>query len=122
MARSLRVLVVGVGGMGASHAKAYAELPQYDIAGFVVARNLDRARQLAQKLGISPPVYTDYYQAMRELQPDVVSINTYPDTHAEFSIHAMRRAATFSWRSQSPARSLRRKTSSAPPKRPRRKW
>jgi predicted dehydrogenase len=76
--------------MGACHAKAYARLPQYDIAGFVVARNLERARRLAQELGISVPVGADYYQAMQELAPEVVSINTYPDTHAEFSIHAMR--------------------------------
>ncbi|MBN1835811.1 MAG: Gfo/Idh/MocA family oxidoreductase [Spirochaetales bacterium] len=90
MSEKLKVLVVGVGGMGASHAKGYAELPGYEIAGFVVAGNVERARKLAGKLGIGVPVYTDYYQAMAETRPEVVSINTYPNTHAEFSIHAMR--------------------------------
>ena len=90
MSKKHRVLVVGVGGMGASHAKGYAELPGYEIAGFVVARNVERARKLAGTLGIEVPIYTDYYKAMAETKPEVVSINTYADTHKEFSIHAMR--------------------------------
>ncbi|TVR33019.1 MAG: gfo/Idh/MocA family oxidoreductase [Spirochaetaceae bacterium] len=86
----LRTLVVGIGSMGASHAKGYAELPGFEIAGIVVARNVDRAGELLKKLEVDAPIYTDYYQAMAELRPDVVSINTYTDTHAEYSIHAMR--------------------------------
>ncbi len=85
----LRTLVVGVGGMGASHAKAYRDLPGFDIVGFVVARNVERAQKLAADLGISVPVFTDYYQAMRATKPEVVSINTYVDTHAEYTIYAM---------------------------------
>lgn len=90
MTPTLRVLVVGVGGMGGSHALGYSQLPGYEIAGFVVAKNVQRAEKLADELGISIPVYTDYYKAMEELKPDVVSINTYPATHAEYSIFAMR--------------------------------
>ena len=90
MSRKFKVLVVGIGDMGGSHAKGYAELPGYEIAGLVVAKNLERARALTGKLGIEVPIYTDYYKAMAETQPEVVSINTYPDTHAEYSTHAMR--------------------------------
>ncbi len=87
---TFRVLVVGVGDMGASHALGYSKLPGFEIAGFVVAKNVERAEKLAADLKLSIPIYTDYYKAMQELKPDVVSINTYPSTHAEFSIHAMR--------------------------------
>lgn len=90
MEQNFRVLVVGVGDMGAAHAKGYASLPGYDIAGFVVAKNTARAEKLAGELGIAIPIYTDFYKAMEESKPDVVSINTYTDTHAEFSIHAMK--------------------------------
>ena len=90
MSRKFKVLVVGIGDMGGSHAKGYAELPGYEIAGLVVAKNIERARALTGRLGIEVPIYTDYYKAMAETQPEVVSINTYPDTHAEYSTHAMR--------------------------------
>jgi predicted dehydrogenase len=84
------VLVVGVGDMGASHALGYSKIPGYEIAGFVVSRNTERAEKLARDLGLSIPVYTSYYTAMKETKPEVVSINTYTDTHAEFSVHAMK--------------------------------
>ena len=76
--------------MGGSHARGYAALPGYQIAGFVVAKNVERAKKLAKELKVDAPVYTDYYQAMKEVKPEVVSINTYVDTHAAFSTHAMR--------------------------------
>ena len=85
-----QVLVVGVGDMGGAHARGYAALPGFQIAGFVVAKNVERAKALAKELKVEAPVYTDYYQAMKETKPEVVSINTYVDTHAAYSIHAMR--------------------------------
>jgi predicted dehydrogenase len=85
----LTVVVVGVGHMGASHARAYANIPGYKVIGFVVSLNISRAGKLASDLGLSIPVYTDFYQAINELKPDVVSINTHPDTHAPYAIYAM---------------------------------
>ncbi|HUX22520.1 MAG TPA: Gfo/Idh/MocA family oxidoreductase, partial [Spirochaetia bacterium] len=93
MAGKLRTLVAGIGGMGASHARGYAELPGFEVVGFAVARDVDRGKRLAAELGLSIPVYTDFYLAMKELKPDVVSINTYTDTHAEYAIHAMRQGS-----------------------------
>ena len=90
MSNRLRVLVVGIGDMGGSHAKGYARLDGYEIAGFVVAHNVQRAENFARELGLTIPIYTDYYQGMKEQQPDVVSINTYADTHAEYTIFALR--------------------------------
>jgi predicted dehydrogenase len=91
MASPMKVLVAGVGGMGASHALGYTKLPGFTVAGFVVSKNVDRAKKLAADLKLSIPVHTDFYKAMDELKPDVVSINTLADTHAAYSIHAMRR-------------------------------
>jgi len=86
---TFRTLVVGIGGMGASHARAYANIPGFKIVGFVVAHNVERAKQLAAQLGLSIPIFTDYYEAMKITKPEVVSINTYTDTHAEYAIYAM---------------------------------
>ena len=85
----LTVVVVGLGHMGASHALAYTNIPGYKVVGFVVASNVSRAEKIAADLGISVPVYTDFHQAIHELKPDVVSINTHPDTHACYAIYAM---------------------------------
>jgi predicted dehydrogenase len=85
-----KTLVVGIGDMGGSHARGYAALPGYQIAGFVVAKNVERAKKLAKELKVEAPVYTDYDRAMKEVKPEVVSINTYVDTHAAFSTYAMR--------------------------------
>jgi len=76
--------------MGASHALGYTKIPGFKVVGFVVAKNVDRAKKLAADLKLSIPIYTDYYKAMAEQKPDVVSINTLVDTHAPYSIHAMR--------------------------------
>src|SRR4029453_7320129 len=37
--------------------------------------------------------YVNYEQALKELKPDVVSINTLPDTHADYAIKAMEAGA-----------------------------
>ncbi len=38
---------------------------------------------------MAPPAFPDYGTALAALEPDVVSINTLPDTHAEYAIKAM---------------------------------
>ena len=92
MAKPMKVLVAGVGGMGAAHALGYSKIPGFTLGGFVVHKNLDRAKKLAADLKLpNLPIYTDYYRAFDEVKPEVVSINTLADTHAAYSIHAMRR-------------------------------
>lgn len=75
----LRVLVVGCGNMGASHARAYRDMPGVEIAG-LVSRGESKQR-LAEKLSIDVPMLDDAYQALARLAPDAVCISTYPDTH-----------------------------------------
>ena len=79
---SIRVLVVGCGHMGASHAKAYHQLPGFEIVGLVSRRPESRER-LSEMLG-GYPTFGDYEAALKETNPDAVAISTYPDTHAPF--------------------------------------
>ena len=85
--KPLRVLVVGCGNMGRSHARAYHTLDGFEVAG-VVARGPSRDA-LANELG-GVPAFADFAQAYAATAPDVVSINTYPDTHAAIARTALR--------------------------------
>ncbi len=79
----LRVLVVGCGNMGASHARAYHRMPEFRIVGLVSRGPASRGR-LGQELG-GLPEFGDYREALAATRPDVVSINTYPETHGPFA-------------------------------------
>jgi predicted dehydrogenase len=90
MTMAKRVLVVGLGNMGMSHALAYTRIPGVEVAG-VCTRHIGDV-DLPEALG-SAQRFDDYRTALRELEPDVVSINTLPDTHAPFAIEAMEAGA-----------------------------
>jgi predicted dehydrogenase len=83
MTTPLRVLVAGCGNMGASHARAYHRMPEFDIVGLVSRGPASRAA-LSAELG-GRPEYDDFDHALRATHPDVVSINTYPETHARYA-------------------------------------
>jgi predicted dehydrogenase len=87
---SKRVLVVGLGNMGMSHALAYTRIPGFEVAGVCTRRIGDV--KIPEALADAAR-YPDYGQALDELKPDVVSINTFPDTHAEFAIKAFEAGA-----------------------------
>ncbi len=81
--KKYKVLVVGCGGMGGPHAKAYHKLDEFEIVG-IVTLDPKKHEDLAIELGESVTWYTDFYSALDKTRPDIVSINTYPDTHADF--------------------------------------
>src|SRR5260370_38704505 len=85
-----RVLVAGLGNMGMSHALAYARIPSFEVAG-VCERRIAK-RELPPALAKAKR-FAHFDEALAELKPDVVSINTLPDTHAEFAIKAMEAGA-----------------------------
>jgi predicted dehydrogenase len=89
MARK-RVLVVGLGNMGMSHALAYTRIPEFDVVGVCTRHINDKV--LPDPLAKAKR-YTSYDEALAELKPDVVSINTLPDTHADYAIKAMEAGA-----------------------------
>jgi len=85
-----KVLVVGLGNMGMSHALAYTRIPGFEVVGVcerrITQRTLPPALAKARR-------FDNFDKALAELKPDVVSINTLPDTHAEFAIKAMEAGA-----------------------------
>lgn len=86
----IKVLVVGLGNMGMSHAKAYHNIDGFEIVGLCSrnATTLELPPELADY-----PRFDEYYEALEACKPDAVSVNTYPDTHAEFSIKAFESGA-----------------------------
>jgi predicted dehydrogenase len=83
----LRVLVVGCGNMGASHAQAYHLMKDVEICGLV---SMGKSKEtLNAKLGGGYPLYSDFEEALRTTRPDAVCISTYPDTHERFAIAAL---------------------------------
>ena len=87
MAEALRVLVVGLGHMGMSHARAYHRLDGYELAG-LCARSIARRDDLPAEWAAIPR-YSDFETALAELKPQVVAVCTYPDTHADFATKAL---------------------------------
>ena len=85
-----RVLVVGLGNMGMSHALAYTRIPGFEVVGVCERRIADR--KLPPELAKAKK-FDNFEKALAELKPDVVSINTLPDTHADFAIKAMEAGA-----------------------------
>ena len=84
------VLVVGLGNMGLSHAQAYARIDGFKVVG-VCERNI-ADRTLPEALA-GARRFTDYAEALAALKPDVVSINTWADSHADYAVMAMEAGA-----------------------------
>ncbi len=85
--KNIRVLVVGCGNMGASHAKAYQNVAGFEICGLVSPGNSKEV--LNKALGGGQTLYSDYYTALADSKPDTVCISTYPDTHEAYAIAAL---------------------------------
>lgn len=88
---TIRVLVVGCGNMGASHAFAYKSIDGFEICGIVSTGKSKEV--LNEKLGGGYPLFSDYEEALNETKPDAVCISTYPDTHEAFAIKALESGA-----------------------------
>jgi len=80
--KKYKVLVAGCGHMGASHARAYHSMDGFKIVG-LVSRTPTSRNLLSAELG-GLPTFASYEYALSETHPDVVSINTYPDTHLDY--------------------------------------
>ena len=87
---SKKVLVVGLGNMGMSHALAYTRIPGLEVVG-VCTRHIDTVK-LPEALAKAKK-FSSYDEALKALKPDIVSINTLPDTHADYAIKAMEAGA-----------------------------
>lgn len=87
MINPIRILVVGCGNMGASHATAYHHMPEFEICG-LVARGESKVR-LNKNLKAEYPLFDHFKTALENTKPDAVCISTYPDTHEEFALKAL---------------------------------
>lgn len=87
--KKIKILVVGCGNMGSSHARAYHDSPGFEICGLVA---IDESKnRLNERLGAGYPLFDDFNAALDATKPDAVCIATYPDTHEEFAVKAMRK-------------------------------
>ena len=81
----LKILIAGLGNMGRSHALACHAHPGFEVVGLV---NRSEPDNLPETLaGI--PMHRDFHEALDSVDCDVVSINTYSDSHAEYAIAAL---------------------------------
>ena len=91
MKRVYKVLVVGVGNMGSAHARAYTKIDQFELVG-LVARTPERRKKLSLELG-NIKEYDNFDIALKDSKPDVVSINTYTESHKEYAIKSLKSGA-----------------------------
>ena len=82
--RPLRVVVAGLGNMGRSHALAYHRNPGFEIAALVNRSEVELPEELA-----GYDVGRSFEAALAATSPDVASINTYSDSHADYAVTAL---------------------------------
>jgi predicted dehydrogenase len=87
-AKQIRVLVAGLGNMGRSHALAYHENPGFKIAGLVNRSKVELPEALS-----GYEILPSFPEALTALKPELCSINTYSDSHADFAVMAMEAGA-----------------------------
>ncbi len=85
--KPIRVFVAGLGQMGQSHALAYHAEPGFEIVG------LYNRSPVALKDELTGYPRLETFEDGLALKPDLVSINTYSDSHAPLAIAAMEAGA-----------------------------
>ncbi len=84
----LRTLVAGLGNMGRSHALAYHHDPAFAIVGLANRSEPPLPPELR-----AYERFRDFRQALDALEPDLVAIATYSDSHADYAVAALRAGA-----------------------------
>ena len=93
MTAKIRVLVVGCGHMGISHARAYRAMAgDFEIVG-LVSRGPGSRGKLNAELGGGCAEFSDFTAALAATRPDAVCISTYAETHADYAVAAMEAGA-----------------------------
>jgi len=86
--RPVRVVVAGLGNMGLSHARAYHDNPGFEIACLVNRSSVDLPAELTDY-----DMSSSFEDALKIHKPDLASINTYSDSHADFAVMALETGA-----------------------------
>lgn len=84
----VRTLVVGLGNMGMSHAKAYHANPGFTIVGLA-----NRSKPPLPEGLEAYPFFETFEEALAATTPDLVCVATYTDTHVDYAIRAMEAGA-----------------------------
>ena len=82
----IRVLVVGLGTMGTSHARAYQAIEGFEFVGLCTSRAADRLDLEAEFPDL--PRFENFDEALASLRPDAVAICTYTEHHAAMALQA----------------------------------
>lgn len=86
-----RVGVIGCGLIGPRHLKGFGEHPECEVVA-VADLQQERAEARAAEFDV-PSVYTDPHELLHRHRPEIVSINTWPGTHAELTLAALEHGA-----------------------------
>ncbi len=86
MSDKVKIIVVGLGNMGASHASAYHRMDGFEIVG-LMSRSI-KSKKIPDELA-GYPLFEDFDEALAATTPDAVSINSWPNSHADYAIRAM---------------------------------
>ena len=81
--RPVRVLVAGLGNMGRSHALAYHNNPGFEIVGLVNRSEVTLPEELRGYM-----IHPSFPEALAALKPELCSICTYSDSHADYAVMA----------------------------------
>ncbi|WP_029618984.1 Gfo/Idh/MocA family protein [Pseudorhizobium marinum] len=81
--KPVRVLVAGLGNMGRSHALAYHNDPGFQIVGLVNRSEVTLPEELRGYM-----IHPSFPEALAALKPDLCSICTYSDSHADYAVMA----------------------------------
>src|SRR5271154_5572353 len=82
-----RVVVVGLGTMGLSHARAYRTIDGFDLVG-LCTRNSAGRRDLDQEFA-GLPRFEGLTETLAALNPDAVAISAYTEHHAPMALEAL---------------------------------
>ena len=82
-----RVLVVGLGTMGLSHARAYHAIDGFELVGLCTRHAAERADLAAEFPDV--PRFDDLGVALEALKPDAVAICSYTEFHAAMATQAL---------------------------------
>jgi predicted dehydrogenase len=82
-----RVLVVGLGTMGMSHARAYQAIDGFELVGLCTRNAAARGDLDKEFSGV--PRYEGLTEALQALTPDAVSICAYTEHHAPMALEAL---------------------------------
>ncbi|QDT36783.1 Gfo/Idh/MocA family protein [Stratiformator vulcanicus] len=85
---NFRVLCVGAGHMGRSHALAYHALDNCQIVG-LCTRSAESREGLLSELNESIPGFDSFKEALATTNPDIVSISSYTETHFDYAKAAL---------------------------------